>query len=908
MRPTLLRDEETAPVPIHDWTRVRANRFHDFHQSWRIALRNALRLTPLVLLLFSCLPCTTAQPAEVVFPGETWQTREPQEVELDAEKLEAFARAVGGDGVVVRDGYLVKTWGRYDRNADWASSSKPVMSTLLMFAVQEKRLDGVDAPVRPWVRRRFSGRDLIDKDRAMTFRHLADMTSGYTRAERPGTHWAYNDYAIRLYASLLEEVFQSSLDEAVRERLAPLSFEDGRIVGSRGGQGVLASPRDFARIGWFWLNRGRWGDRQLLPAELFDRCCRADVPADLPRTKKAGRDYLKSGSHGGGSDQAEIGPGVYGFNWWFNGEGPDGRRFMPHLPGDAFQANGHWGRECMLIVPSLRLVAAARGNWGGTDLPKAKLLAAAVVEEVNAEDDSNADAEDEDGASRDQRDDRNRDLDDLGTFAKWSPIEVELKGPTSKGRGEPNPFSILVDATLTAPSGKTYDVPGYYDGDGRGSLDGDVWKLRFAADETGAWRFVTRSKHERLDGVRGAFRVGPIADDAAGFYRWGRLEAIGTPDNGIRYLKFRDGPYWLKAGCDDPENFLGNSANYDTPQKRTAAVDYLAERGVNSLYMMTQNLGGDDNDVWPWLGEKPAEARKNSGADARFDIARLHQWRRLFEHMQRRGVATYLVLEDDSGFDGYDHRRYYRELVARFGDLPAVRFNFNEEYNENYKLPAALAWMQALAEIDPYDHPRAIHNVNRPRDEYIDAPQIDMTSIQTKGGDPLVHHQLTLDWLAACRRRGKRLLVVNFDEGRPEQDRRGWWSAYLAGGVWETHVRPPYDRPMSAFEPAWTELGGARAFMESLPFWEMQADAKSIVAGEAFCLSRPGRAYALYLPRGGEVTVTLPEGSYQLGWWNPSNGAGGEFTKGRRLAGGRQTLTAPEKGDWAARILRDSEK
>jgi hypothetical protein len=29
-------------MPIHDWTRVRANRFHDFHQSWMIAIRNAL--------------------------------------------------------------------------------------------------------------------------------------------------------------------------------------------------------------------------------------------------------------------------------------------------------------------------------------------------------------------------------------------------------------------------------------------------------------------------------------------------------------------------------------------------------------------------------------------------------------------------------------------------------------------------------------------------------------------------------------------------------------------------------------------------------------------------------------------------------------------------------------------------
>ena len=36
-------------MPFHDWTRVRANRFHDFHQSWTVAICNALntgRLPP----------------------------------------------------------------------------------------------------------------------------------------------------------------------------------------------------------------------------------------------------------------------------------------------------------------------------------------------------------------------------------------------------------------------------------------------------------------------------------------------------------------------------------------------------------------------------------------------------------------------------------------------------------------------------------------------------------------------------------------------------------------------------------------------------------------------------------------------------------------------------------------------
>jgi hypothetical protein len=36
-------------MPIHDWTRVRANRFHDFHQRWTVVICNALnagRLPP----------------------------------------------------------------------------------------------------------------------------------------------------------------------------------------------------------------------------------------------------------------------------------------------------------------------------------------------------------------------------------------------------------------------------------------------------------------------------------------------------------------------------------------------------------------------------------------------------------------------------------------------------------------------------------------------------------------------------------------------------------------------------------------------------------------------------------------------------------------------------------------------
>ncbi len=77
--------------------------------------------------------------------------------------------------------------------SDWMSSSKPLLSTLLFFAIQEGKVPSVNAKVKSY------GWDLRAKDEAMTFHHLANMISGYARPEEPGAAWAYNDYAINLY-------------------------------------------------------------------------------------------------------------------------------------------------------------------------------------------------------------------------------------------------------------------------------------------------------------------------------------------------------------------------------------------------------------------------------------------------------------------------------------------------------------------------------------------------------------------------------------------------------------------------------------------------------------------------------------------------------------------------------------
>ncbi|MBX9656359.1 pectate lyase [bacterium] len=290
------------------------------------------------------------------FPGEHWEERTPESLGLDSQKFDEFAQRMGGDGCIVRDGYLVKRWGNIDTHNDWASAAKPVLSTLLLLAVEKSRLDHVDVPVAAL------GWSLSEKDQSMTFRHLANMTSGYSCGEAPGDAWGYNDFAIQLYAKSLEKVFACSLNQTFHDNLADLEFEDGEFFGSRHGLGVSASPRDFARLAWFWMNKGTWNEKTIVNRALFDESIRPGVAASLPRTCEKGSDYLAVGSYGGGTNQTPYGPGCYGFNFWFNERTSNGLRVWPGLPADTYQANGMWNRDTVTIMPSLRMVVIVRGG------------------------------------------------------------------------------------------------------------------------------------------------------------------------------------------------------------------------------------------------------------------------------------------------------------------------------------------------------------------------------------------------------------------------------------------------------------------------------------------------------------------------------------------------------------------
>ena len=106
--------------------------------------------------------------------------------------------------LAVRHGKLVYSWGDATQAGDVASAVKPFFSFFLFKAVEEHRIPSLDQKVIHWEPSLGElNPQLAYKDRELAWRHLANQTSCYGLAERPGTAFCYNDWQMALFADLL---------------------------------------------------------------------------------------------------------------------------------------------------------------------------------------------------------------------------------------------------------------------------------------------------------------------------------------------------------------------------------------------------------------------------------------------------------------------------------------------------------------------------------------------------------------------------------------------------------------------------------------------------------------------------------------------------------------------------------
>jgi hypothetical protein len=293
-------------------------------------------------------------------------------VGLDPTRLQRLADFVGGRGCVVRFGKLAFTWGDAAQRGDVASAVKPVFTHFLFKALEGGRIPTLDEPAVRWEPRLSElNAALGHKDARITWRHFATQTSCYGLAEPPGTAFCYNDWQMALFADLLfNRVYGTRWAEVDAKLLGPmltgpLGCEDapslvGFGTGDRAGR-LAISPRDFARFGQLYLERGRWKGQALLREDLAVMATATPLPASLPRAGTAGAEMLP-GQRTLGSQKIPDNQtdhfGSYSWLWWVNGIEANGRRHWPDAPTNTFAALGHGGKRGLVVMPSHELIAS----------------------------------------------------------------------------------------------------------------------------------------------------------------------------------------------------------------------------------------------------------------------------------------------------------------------------------------------------------------------------------------------------------------------------------------------------------------------------------------------------------------------------------------------------------------------
>lgn len=524
-----------------------------------------------------------------------------------------------------------------------------------------------------------------------------------------------------------------------------------------------------------------------------------------------------------------------------------------------------------------------------------------------------------------------------GSLKKWQPVTIDFTGPqTAETATNPNPFlDYRFNLQLTAPSGTQHMVPGYYAGDGRGGTSGALWRVKFVPDEVGTWNFVASFRQGAnlaissdagagspagFNATTGTMTITTADPQAPGNWRKGLLQYVGK-----HHYQFQNGEYFLKNGINSPENFFafkgfdntndangsfvheyaahkqhwrtGNptfGANPELSKNIIGAINYLSDQGINAIYTMLMNIGGDGGDTYPYIS-----TANTVDAKSHFDVSKLDQWQVVMEYAQSKGMLLHLVLSEaeasnanwlDLGGFGVERKLLFRELLARYGYLPAVQWNLREENTWASTLVQEMAvYLQSLSSRGDLI---GIHN---PVGAGLNSFDFQFHWMY---GNPLFSFASVQFYEADMKESLKRAVERSSSAGRPwmvgmdEPDQPSsednaearrkdlMYYVYMNKGQLEWYQGLDQDTRAEDFtdeEPLWrfSRLANQAFVSSGLPYWQM-IDADSLIEnGGGEVLADPGRDYLLWyrnLRTLGRLNLSGVAGTFKVRWYNPRTG------------------------------------
>jgi CubicO group peptidase (beta-lactamase class C family) len=338
----------------------------------------------ILALLAGCAGLNPAAPAVETAPFE-WTTSTPEEQGMESAAL-AKAIEIGKQPdlnlhslLVIRNGVIVSEtyYGSFKQDTphELYSVTKSFTSTLIGIALDQGKLDGIDRPVLEYFPK--LGVEAVDAEKsAMTVEHLLTMTSGLDWIEGdpvyramymsrdwtkyvldvpmrapPGTEFNYCSGCTHVLSAILSQsIGMDEREFADRYLFGPLGIDDyqwdtsseGNLIG---GWGLFLTPRDMARLGYLFLQEGKWQWQQIVSADWV---------------RQATEKHVETG-----------GDWDYGYQWWVE----------PDL--GAYTASGRYGQHIYVHPASnLVVVTTAAADDGGPILKMIKeVILPAVVEE-----------------------------------------------------------------------------------------------------------------------------------------------------------------------------------------------------------------------------------------------------------------------------------------------------------------------------------------------------------------------------------------------------------------------------------------------------------------------------------------------------------------------------------------------
>jgi len=471
---------------------------------------------------------------------------------------------------------------------------------------------------------------------------------------------------------------------------------------------------------------------------------------------------------------------------------------------------------------------------------------------------------------------------------------------------------------------KRWRVEGFCD-----SADGSIFHIRFMPPAPGDYIYAvnfhqgwsTKSSTGTFH-ASDAHRRGPIRVDQQ--HPW-HFVWEGT---GEHYFFNGATAYWL-LGWNDEKPIQSSIERLHSLKINRMRVTVA---GRSKLLYGEPVMTGDNWTLFitPWPAKLPEDPYHPGFDYRRFDVAYWQKFDRALQYARDRDMIVSLVLDMNDNpvhpaeFSA-DERRFIRYAVARFGAYSNITWDLGDDL-DRYRNPIWThftgTWLEAL---DPYHHLATSHPVNNLHQDRT-SPWFGFTSFQewSRG-----QHSFMLAQRKIQQQLGRIIPQTNEEYGY--EDHYPLWSAgpgtesadILRRTAWEIVMAGGYQTSGESARRGtnvWPDTGGGWMngrgddtmtmlhgyahmvdFFTSFEWWKTDPHDELVTNGD-FCLANPGETYAVYLPKGGSVTIKLSPGRYAGKRFNPLTG---EWLELPPISG--PTWTSPTVSivnDWALLLQR----